>query len=377
MKTYLVGGAVRDELLGLEPEERDWVVVGARPEDLIEAGYRQVGSDFPVFLHPQTGEEYALARTERKSGPGYRGFEVHAAPEVTLEEDLQRRDLTINAIARTPDGVLIDPCNGRADLEQRCLRHVSPAFAEDPLRVLRVARFAAQLAHLGFTVAGETLELMRSMTASGELETLARERVWLETQKALATRSPLVYFETLRACGALVRVLPELDPLFEEQAGPRALEAAAASTPEPAERFAALVHPLDPDDALRTLSERLPIPGQWLELARLVARWHGFCAGATAVPGAELEACLAACDALRRPERFKQVLRVASIIHGESAAAGCERLQQALAVASAVDVGPLLADGWEGAELGAELRRRRIAALERLQGGGAQTAGSE
>ncbi|RRA40172.1 multifunctional CCA tRNA nucleotidyl transferase/2'3'-cyclic phosphodiesterase/2'nucleotidase/phosphatase, partial [Cronobacter sakazakii] len=203
MKSYLVGGAVRDALLGLPVKDKDWVVVGATPAEMLALGYQQVGKDFPVFLHPQTHEEYALARTERKSGQGYTGFTCYAAPDVTLEQDLQRRDLTINAIAQDDSGEFIDPYHGRDDLKARLLRHVSPAFNEDPLRVLRVARFAARYAHLGFRIAPETLSLMREMAENGELEYLTAERVWKETESALTTRNPQIYFLMLRECGAL------------------------------------------------------------------------------------------------------------------------------------------------------------------------------
>ena len=214
METYLVGGAIRDELLGLAPGDRDWVVVGATPEQMLDAGFRPVGRDFPVFLHPHTGEEHALARTERKSGRGHRGFVVDADPSVTLEEDLQRRDFTINAIARTADGALVDPYGGAADIRARVLRHVGPAFAEDPLRVLRAARFMARLAPLGFQVAPETMALMRAMVAAGELETLVPERVWQELRKALAAPRPSAFLSALRGCGALAVVLPEVDALY-------------------------------------------------------------------------------------------------------------------------------------------------------------------
>jgi len=214
VKTYLVGGAVRDKLLGRTVRERDWVVVGATPEQMKALGYRQVGRDFPVFLHPETHEEYALARTERKTAPGYRGFEVHAAPEVTLEEDLQRRDLTINALAEDETGEIIDYHGGLDDLDKRLLRHVSPAFAEDPVRILRVARFAARYAHLGFRVADETIGLMRRMVEDGEADALVPERIWQELEKALGERSPAVFFEVLRDCGALKVIFPEIDRLF-------------------------------------------------------------------------------------------------------------------------------------------------------------------
>ncbi|HEY5720606.1 MAG TPA: multifunctional CCA tRNA nucleotidyl transferase/2'3'-cyclic phosphodiesterase/2'nucleotidase/phosphatase, partial [Gammaproteobacteria bacterium] len=214
MEIYLVGGAVRDRLLGLELRERDWVVVGATPEQMEALGYRRVGRDFPVFLHPESGEEYALARTERKTAPGYRGFAVHASPEVTLEEDLRRRDLTINAMAEAPDGTLIDPFGGAEDLRLGRLRHVSPAFAEDPVRILRVARFAARFARWGFRVAHPTQRLMREMVASGEVDALVPERVWAELEKALGEPQPGRFVEVLHRCGALARVLPEVDALF-------------------------------------------------------------------------------------------------------------------------------------------------------------------
>jgi len=376
MNIYLVGGAVRDELLGREVSERDWVVVGARPEDLLEAGYRQVGRDFPVYLHPETGEEYALARSERKSGHGHHGFVVHADPEVTLEQDLRRRDLTINAMARDDNGCLVDPCGGRDDLERRLLRHVSPAFEEDPLRVLRVARFAAQLAEFDFRVADDTLALMRRMSAGGELETLVGERVWQETHKALAAPAPTRYFEVLRDCGALARVLPELAPLFDDRAAPAALDAAAQRTADPALRLAALTHPLDADGALLELARRLPVPAAWIEVARLVARWLPLCRRASGAAPAELEQCLDAADVLRRPERFERMLAVAEMIDAD-AGPGCEHLRRAADVFRAVDAASLVAAGWKGATLGGELRRRRLVALARLQAGDAHGAGSE
>ncbi|MGL5697276.1 MAG: multifunctional CCA addition/repair protein, partial [Plesiomonas shigelloides] len=255
MQTYLVGGAVRDQLLGLNVTERDWVVVGATPEQLLAQGYQQVGRDFPVFLHPRTHEEYALARTERKQGQGYTGFVCHAAPDVTLEQDLLRRDLTINAIAQAEDGSLTDPYGGQQDLRDRWLRHVSPAFSEDPLRVLRVARFAARFAHLGFRVAPETLALMQQISTSGELTHLTAERVWKETEKALNSAAPDVYFAVLRACGALTVLFPELDNLFGVPAPEKwhpeidsgihtlmALQQAAQRAYGPEVRFAVLCH---------------------------------------------------------------------------------------------------------------------------------------
>ncbi|HZL95090.1 MAG TPA: multifunctional CCA addition/repair protein, partial [Vicinamibacterales bacterium] len=306
MKVYEVGGAVRDALLGLPVKERDWVVVGASAEELIAQGFRRVGKDFPVFLHPQTGEEYALARTERKTAPGYTGFAFDTAATVTLEQDLARRDLTINAIARDGDGVIVDPWGGRADLDARVLRHVSPAFREDPLRVLRVARFAARFADLGFAVAAQTEQLMREIVASGEMAALRAERVWQETAKALRTERPEIFFEVLRACGALQLVFPEVDALFgipqPERWHPEidtgvhtmlALRVAAKLSPSEAVRFAALTHDLGKaatpkallprhhgheersEAILEQLCARWPIPNRLRDLAVHVARHHG------------------------------------------------------------------------------------------------------
>jgi tRNA nucleotidyltransferase (CCA-adding enzyme) len=305
MQIYEVGGAVRDALLGLEVGERDWVVVGATPEQLLKLGYRPVGKDFPVFLHPQTGEQYALARTERKVAPGYTGFEFHTSEQVSLEEDLERRDLTINAIARDGDGNIIDPWGGRRDLEARVLRHVSEAFGEDPLRVLRTARFAARFAGLGFEIAPETLRLMGEIVTSGEIDALRPERIWQETERALEGPRPEVYFEVLRECGALARVLPEVEALFGVPQPPRwhpeidtgvhtlmTLAMAARLSASGPVRFAALTHDLGkaatPREALpshrgheersvqilESLAERLPVPRRFLSLAIHVARHH-------------------------------------------------------------------------------------------------------
>lgn len=383
MKTYLVGGAVRDRLLGIEPGERDWVVVGAAPEEMLDAGYRRVGRDFPVFLHPETHEEHALARTERKSGRGHHGFAIDASPAVTLEQDLARRDLTINAMAQDADGTVIDPYGGRRDLEARLLRHVSPAFAEDPLRVLRVARFAARFAPLGFRVADETLALMRDMAASGELETLVPERVWQELQRALESPAPLRFFEVLVECGALEPVLPEMVQLFDGRArgpGPGALEAATQRSDDPSVRLAALTHPLDPDGALLTLAHRLPIPKQWSELARLAARWCPRCDAAEQSGAEEWWELLNGCDALRRPERFESLLRTCEAIaagRGETNYPQADRLRQALATVRRIDAGALKEAGFEGAALGRELERRRFEALAALRGGSPHGTGSE
>lgn len=339
MDTYLVGGAVRDRLLGYPVHERDWVVVGASPQQMLDLGYSQVGKDFPVFLHPDTKEEYALARTERKSGRGYTGFTVHCAPDVTLEEDLLRRDLTINAMAETATGELVDPYGGRADLEARLLRHVSDAFVEDPLRVLRTARFAARYAHLGFRVAPETLALMAEIVARDELDHLPAERVWVEMDKALGERHPEVFIEVLRDCGALARLLPELDALFgvpqPEQHHPEidsgvhtllALKQAVALSDARDLRFAVLVHDLGkaltPADQLprhiaherrglkpiKALCQRLKVPNQYRDLALQVCEYHLLCHTAMELRGKTLLKLLTGTDALRRPDRFELFL---------------------------------------------------------------------
>jgi len=339
MKVYLVGGAVRDRLLGRPVEERDYVVVGTTPEEMTALGYRRVGRDFPVFLHPQTKEEHALARTERKTAPGYRGFVVHADPTVTLAEDLRRRDLTINALAEDEAGNLIDLYGGRSDLEGRVLRHISDAFAEDPVRILRVARFAARFADLGFTVAAETIALMHEMVEAGEVEALVPERVWQELVRALEGPAPSRFFEVLRECGALARLLPELDRLFgvpqpaewhpEIDTGVHAMmviEAAARLSPDPAVRFAALTHDLGkgttPEEMLprhkgheersveliEGLCARLKVPLRFCDLARITARYHGLAHKIDELrPGTILD-LLEGADALRRPGRFAQMV---------------------------------------------------------------------
>ena len=339
MQCYIVGGAVRDELLGLPVKDKDWVVVGATPEQMLAQGFKPVGKDFPVFLHPDTHEEYALARTERKTAPGYHGFAVYAAPDVTLEDDLRRRDLTINAMARTATGVLIDPYGGAADLHARCLRHVSPAFAEDPVRVLRLARFAARYAHLGFTIAADTMVLLRQIVQRGEVDALVPERVWAETVKALAEASPRRYIEVLRECGALARILPELDVLFgvpqPEQHHPEidtgihvlmALDQACRLTDETVVRFAVLLHDLgkgltDPElwpkhheheargvALVRQVCQRLRVPREYRELAMLTTEFHTHCHRALELRPGTLVKLLERLDAFRRPQRFEQFL---------------------------------------------------------------------
>jgi tRNA nucleotidyltransferase (CCA-adding enzyme) len=323
VKKYLVGGAVRDELLGLPVKEKDYVVVGATAEEMERLGYKPVGKDFPVFLHPQTHEEYALARTERKSGRGYKGFTVHAAPDVTLEDDLRRRDLTINAMAKADAGTLIDPFGGKRDLERRLLRHVSDAFAEDPVRILRLARFAARF---GFDVAPETLELMKHMVASGETDYLVAERVWQEFAKGLMEREPQRMFEVLDACSLRRKLLPEVR-------GFGTLEGTLA------QRFARLAWPLQ-ESEVEALCERLKVPSEVRELALLASRNRvALRASLLVTPQALLE-LLKRTDAFRRPERFQELLAVA---RRDEPLIDTSRLERALAAASKVDAGAIAA----------------------------------
>jgi len=397
---YLVGGAVRDELLDLPVKERDWVVVGATPDDLLARGFRPVGKDFPVFLHPKTHDEYALARTERKTAPGYHGFHVHAAPEVTLEDDLQRRDLTINAMARDEQGQLIDPYHGACDLEARWLRHVSPAFAEDPVRILRVARFSARYAPLGFRVAPETLELMRGMVASGEADHLTPERVWVETMRALGESRPERFIETLRDCGALARIFPELDRLFgvpqppahhpEVDTGVHTLMALAQAVRLGADvvtRFAVLVHDFGkgttpPEewprhighenrgvDQVRAFCQRLRVPNLYRELGVLTARYHTHCHRALQLRPTTLLSLLHGVDALRKPQRFEQFLLACKA--DAQGRLGLENrdypqadfLRQIYRAASSIQARPLVEQGLSGLALAEALRRERLAAI--------------
>lgn len=403
MDAYLVGGAVRDELLGLTPGERDWVVVGSTPEAMEREGFRPVGKDFPVFLHPKTREEYALARTERKSGRGYKGFTVHAAPDVSLEDDLRRRDLTINAIARDPSGQLIDPFNGKADIDARLLRHVSPAFVEDPVRILRVARFAARFNHLGFQVHADTMLLMRTMVDAGELEDLVAERVWQETEKALGTKNPEVFFTTLHECGALKVIFPEIARLFgvpqPERWHPEidtgvhtlmVLAQAAALSPSPAVRFAALTHDLGkgmtpPEHwpqhrgheelsvaLILGLCERLRVPNECRDLAVLVARYHTHCHRALELRPRTVLKVLENADGLRRPQRFEQFLLACEAdARGRTGMESRDYpqaayLRSALAAASAVEAGSLGLENLSGEAIRDKLRAARVDAIRKL-----------
>ena len=387
-RTYLVGGAVRDEMLGIPVAERDWVVTGATPASLIAQGFRQVGASFPVFLHPKTQEEYALARTERKAGRGYHGFNVDFHPGVTLEEDLARRDLTINAMARSSEGELIDPFGGAADLERRVLRHVSPAFSEDPLRVLRVARFAARLAHLGFTVAPETMSLMREIASSGELLHLSAERNWAELEGGLAAKTPRVFVQVLRECGALAELLPEVDALFHSAGsadqggnpGLRTLAALdyAANRDWPVEvRFAVLVHAVGRNDhppettTVKALCERLRTPNAFLDLALSVHALHELCHATPHLTPAETLSLLEAADLLRRPERFDGFVHACEAIHAERAPYRPGAVLRA-ALTAALDVKAAQLDlrGLRGEQIGEVMRSARIAAIATTGGAG-------
>ncbi len=404
MKAYKVGGCVRDRLLGLPVTDRDWVVVGATPDEMLAQGFKPVGKDFPVFLHPETKEEYALARTERKTGPGYTGFAFHASPEVTLEEDLARRDLTINAMAETEDGEIIDPYGGLQDLERRLLRHVSPAFVEDPVRILRVARFAARFRPLGFRIARETMALMRRMADNGEVDALVPERVWQETVRALGEQMPQVFFEVLRECGALAKLFPELDRLFGVPQDPAhhpevdtgvhtllVLEQAARLSPEPVVRFAALVHdlgkgetppalwPKHPDHEARgvplveALCHRYRVPKPFRDLAVLVTRYHLHYHRAAELSDTELLDLFEQLDAFRRPERFEQFLLACDA--DSRGRPGYEArqpeqtgmLRQAFAAAAALRGGDLASEGLRGKDLAEELRCRRLAAIQAVR----------
>jgi len=346
MRIFAVGGSVRDELLGLPVQDRDYVVVGATPEQMVEAGYTPVGADFPVFLHPQTHEEYALARTERKTAPGYRGFVFHTSPDVTLDEDLRRRDLTINAMARDTHGSLIDPYGGATDLKQGVLRHVGASFAEDPVRVLRAARFAARFANRGFRIAPETQALMGAMVDAGEVDHLVPERVWQELSQGLMHDVPSKMIEVLRDCGALARLLPEIDRLFgvpqpadshpEIDTGVHvmmALDYAALQNHPLPIRFAVLGHDLGKGvtptqcwprhpgheessvKLVQDICDRLRLPGDCRDLARLAARWHGDAHAALQLGAEQILSMMDGTDALRRPERFRDFVKACACDH--------------------------------------------------------------
>ncbi len=376
MKTYLVGGAVRDKRLGLEAGERDWVVVGATPDAMRARGFRQVGKNFPVFRHPETGEEYALARTERKTAPGYKGFAVHAAPDVTLEEDLRRRDLTINAMAETEQGELIDPFGGEEDLHAGLLRHVSPAFAEDPVRILRAARFAARFARFGFKVAHGTNGLMRRMVEAGEVDHLVPERVWVELDKALHTDSPQMFFKVLHGCGALKVLFPEIDRGYPDGDGVHggaghpalaALERAARAIADARVRFAVLLQALAPEasvqarvDLVEAICSRLRAPNEYRELAVLAIRLESL-AGAT--DAATVHALLDGGGAYRHPGRWCLVLDVfqAGGLIDEKRR---ERLESLRALTAAVGAADVAAPNRQGPEIGRAIGDARLRLIE-------------
>ncbi|MFZ3088058.1 MAG: multifunctional CCA addition/repair protein [Methylotenera sp.] len=402
MQTYIVGGAVRDELLGFAVKDKDYVVVGSTPEAMLAAGFRPVGKDFPVFLHPQTHDEYALARTERKTAKGYRGFVIHAAPEVTLEQDLARRDLTINAIAKSDDGRLIDPFNGLADIQSKTLRHVSSAFAEDPVRILRVARFSARL--VDFSVAPETLTLMRQMVDAGEVDALVAERVWQELAKGLMEAKPSRMFEVLRACGALQKILPELDRLWgvpqPEQPHPEVdtgvhvmmvIDYAARQNFSLPIRFAALMHDLGkgttPSELLpkhigheqrsasllKDLCKRLRVPNDCKELGVMVAKFHGKLHHTLQMrPGTLLE-FLIELDAIRQPERFKDFLKACEAdSRGRTGFAGCptpaaDLMLKVLDAASSVDAGAVAMACDEAEKIKIKVFEARLEAVKELR----------
>jgi tRNA nucleotidyltransferase (CCA-adding enzyme) len=399
-QVYLVGGAVRDKLLGIKSKDKDWVVVGATEQDMLELKFEKVGQDFPVFLHPDTKEEYALARTERKSGSGYYGFICDSSPSVTLEEDLSRRDLTINALAYSDAGQVVDPYGGQQDLENKILRHVSPAFSEDPLRVLRVARFAARFAHLGFSIAPETLALMRELSCSGELLNLNAERIWQETERALGELSPWVYFDTLQQCEALKAIMPELNALFgvpqPEQHHPEidtglhallSLKAASKLSKETSVRFAALIHDLGkgvtPMQAwpshhghekkgikpIKALCKALKAPNAHTKLALLSSEYHTHVHRAFELKPETVLKVIKALDAFRRPEQFEQFLLVCKA--DAQGRTGLEEtdypqaayFRKALEPCKAVDIRALRETGLEGKELGEAIDQARIANL--------------
>jgi len=366
MQIYLVGGAVRDRLLGLEVKDRDWVVVGATPEAMAKQGFKPVGQDFPVFLHPDTGEEYALARTERKSGKGYTGFTFHASPEVSLEDDLLRRDLTINAIAQSEDGQLHDPCGGQQDLEQRLLRHVSPAFVEDPLRVLRVARFYARFAHLGFQVADETLQLMQALSASDELDHLTAERVWQECQRALCTCSPARFFSLLQQVGALPKLIPQSEALDCTRLQQR-IDQLPGYTPHPPEQvFALFTWSLTEQQdsasghaAITALCGQLRIPNRFRDLALKVRLHADALSRFDQLDAAERLHLIKTLDLLRRPEQLDDLIAVTHALHPALPDSRLRGLQQLLDAIKAIDNRALMAEGYTGKALGEALAQRQ------------------
>jgi len=401
MKTYLVGGAVRDKLLGIPVKDNDWVITGSTPEEMLEKGFTPVGKDFPVFLHPETHEEYALARTERKTAAGYHGFQFQADSNITLEQDVKRRDLTINALAEDSNGKVIDYVNGQKDLKNKILRHVSPAFAEDPVRILRIARFAARFAPLGFQVAGSTMTLMKTMVKNGEVDALVPERVWQELEKALGEPSPDVFIEVLRECGALKVLFPEIDRLFgvpqvkeyhpEIDTGVHTLmvlQQACLLSKDPVVRFAALTHDLGKGTTakkilphhygheergyylLKDLCKRFKVPNQYRQLGEIMTRYHTHVHKTFEVRPKTLLKVLNETDAFRKPERFQQFLlactadslgRTGYEDYDYKQAPFFAKIQK---IAAQVDVQAIIKDGFEKEKIKDELYRRRLTVIK-------------
>ena len=403
MQIYLVGGAVRDKLLNYPVIEQDWVVVGATPKDLIDKGFKQVGKDFPVFLHPETGDEYALARTERKSGAGYYGFEVFTSKEVSLEDDLIRRDLTINAMALDDNERLFDPYNGKQDLENKILRHISPAFSEDPLRVFRVARFAARYHHLGFTIAPGTKELMIQLSKSGELKALNAERIWKETSRALGEKSPQIYFQTLKDCGGLVDWFPEIDCLWgipnPEKWHPEidtgvhtmmVLEQCALLTEDSVTRYAALCHDLGKGETpheqwpshrghekegvtvIEKMSSRIKAPMVYVQLAKIVSEFHLHLHRVEDLTPKTIVKVLERTDAFRKPERFEQLLIACEADY--RGRTGFEKrdypqsdiMRKAHLTCQNISTKEIVEAGYTGAQIGKEIHRQRVSLVKHL-----------
>ncbi len=360
MKTYLVGGAVRDKLLNFPYHEQDWVVVGGTPESLLKQGYQAVGKDFPVFLHPDTHEEYALARTERKTAAGYTGFECYSSPDVTLEEDLQRRDLTINAIAEDEQGNIIDPYGGQQDLDDKILRHVSEAFSEDPLRILRVARFMARYHHLGFTVAHETLALMKLIANSGELASLPQERIWKELERALGEKNPEQFFITLHRCEALEKLLTELAPDFSRTI--KTFTGACQKNHQPLIRFSCLLYEINESNC-EQFCKKIRTPRNYRDLALLVNR-YGKLTDIDTLNAAQQLSVLEKTDAFRRPDRFLDFLSACDILHGNPSHSN--QLVTALSACKSVDI-KSLAEKFTGKEIAAQIHTSRIQAIEDLK----------
>jgi len=400
MKQYLVGGAVRDQLLNIPVKDRDWVITGAEPKDLLQKGYKQVGKDFPVFLHPKTKEEYALARTERKTAQGYRGFSFHIATDVTLKEDLQRRDLTVNALALDDQGQIIDYCNGQDDLKNRLLRHVSPAFREDPVRILRIARFLARFQYLGFRIAPETLQLMQIMVKEGEVDALVIERVWQETSRALSEKNPEAFFETLRACGALAVLFPEIDALFgvpqPEKHHPEidtgvhslmVLQQAAQLSPKAEVRFAALTHDLGKaitkaeilphhyghegrsKRLVTQLCQRYKVPKRFRSLAEQVANYHTHVHKAFELKPKTLLKVLENVGAFRQPNQFEDFLiackadSLGRLGYEQNDYPQVEYYLAILALCDRIKVQDIIAAGFKGQAIAQQLRKQRLGTI--------------